>query len=68
LFWLLPAEMDALVTRLKINGLCKSAHYKELYIPESEINGELSNIEASSTFKKTKISTFYFRPTKIQDS
>ena len=27
---------------LKQSGLCKTAHYKELYLPQAEIEGELS--------------------------
>ena len=36
------AEMDHLVATLKQSGLCKTAHYKELYLPQAEIEGELS--------------------------
>lgn len=36
------AEMDHLVATLKQSGLCKTAHYKELYLPQAEIEGDLS--------------------------
>ena len=35
--WL--AEMDNLIGSLKDAGLCKDVHYKELYIPQAELEG-----------------------------
>jgi len=34
------AEMDNLIGSLKDAGLCKDVHYKELYIPQAELEGE----------------------------
>jgi len=39
---LLHAEMDNLIGSLKDAGLCKDVHYKELYIPQAELEGEQS--------------------------
>lgn len=36
------AEMDNLIGSLKDAGLCKDVHYKELYIPQAELEGEQS--------------------------
>ena len=33
------AEMDNLIGSLKDAGLCKDVHYKELYIPQAELEG-----------------------------
>ena len=33
------AEMMHLIATLKELGLCKSAHYKELHLPQKEIDG-----------------------------
>ena len=35
----LAAEMDHLIGTLKDAGLCKDVHYKELYIPQAELEG-----------------------------
>ncbi len=35
----LNAEMDNLIGSLKDAGLCKDVHYKELYIPQAELEG-----------------------------
>ena len=35
----LAAEMDHLIGTLKDGGLCKDVHYKELYIPQAELEG-----------------------------
>ena len=35
------ADMAHIVKTLKEFGLCSAVHYKEMYIPESEISGEL---------------------------
>ena len=34
--------MDNLIGSLKDAGLCKDVHYKELYIPQAELEGEQS--------------------------
>lgn len=36
---MLAAEMDHLIGTLKDAGLCKDVHYKELYIPQAELEG-----------------------------
>lgn len=36
------AEMDNLIGSLKDAGLCKDVHYKELYIPQAELEGTMS--------------------------
>ena len=36
------AEMDHLIGTLKDGGLCKDVHYKELYIPQAELEGRKS--------------------------
>lgn len=35
------ADMAHIVKTLKEFGLCSAVHYKEMYIPESEISGKL---------------------------
>lgn len=37
--FVLAAEMDHLIGTLKDAGLCKDVHYKELYIPQAELEG-----------------------------
>ena len=39
------AEMDHLIGTLKDAGLCKDVHYKELYIPQAELEGREPVIE-----------------------
>lgn len=38
------AEMDTLIGTLKDAGLCKDVHYKELYIPQAELEGKVFNL------------------------
>ena len=40
------AEMDTLIGTLKDAGLCKDVHYKELYIPQAELEGVLAGVTA----------------------
>lgn len=35
------AEMDHLVSTLKGEGLCKAVHYKEMYIAQEVVEGEI---------------------------
>lgn len=35
--------MDRLIGTLKDAGLCKDVHYKELYIPQAELEGACTN-------------------------
>lgn len=38
--------MDTLIGTLKDAGLCKDVHYKELYIPQAELEGVLAGVTA----------------------
>lgn len=34
------AELEHLIATMKESGLCSTAHYKEMYLPQSEIDGK----------------------------
>ena len=42
------AEMDNLIGSLKDAGLCKDVHYKELYIPQAELEGNVKPVLSSA--------------------
>lgn len=37
----MAAELDHLVALMREEGLCQQAHYKELYLPKAEIEGQI---------------------------